>query len=99
MTPVKKKVKPRSLKINPTDNIGPPWQWIGTLIVLAVIGLFVYEVLKGDHIDREFVIMAGIGVCAGFGMIRPSFLDNLVKTLADKLPGFSFHKKEDPGAD
>lgn len=83
-----------ALKIKPEDNIGPPWQWIGTLIIVAVIGLFMYQVINGNDIEMTFVYMAIVGILAGLGLIRPGFIDNLVKSIASKLPGFSFTQED-----
>lgn len=97
MPPKAKKKKPRALKVNPTDNIGPPYQLIGILIIIAVVVLFIHERITDHPVDREFVYMCILAVVAGLGLIRPGFLDNLVKSIADKIPGFSFKKKEEPG--
>ncbi len=82
-------------KPKPQDDIGPPWRYGGILLVLTAVGLFVHEVLVGHKIDREFVILCIACLVGGLGLIRPAFIDNLVKAVASKIPGFSFGSGRD----
>lgn len=77
------------------DDIGTFYKILGALLVLCVVALVAY----GIKVDHQFGKIDGVligGMLVGaMALLRPQWLDSLIKTLADKLPFLSYRKPPD----
>lgn len=83
-----------SKDVLPEDDIGPFYKTLGAV---ALLGWVVF-ILIGAHNNHNVGPMdIGVNVLlllAILALIRPRFFDSAMKTIADKLPMFSFVKKK-----
>lgn len=83
--------------VPPQDDIGPFYKTIGAICLFAGIGLAFYH----EYHDRVFgwvdACIVGVLVIASIALIRPDKFDAVVKTIADRLPFFSYTKNDADG--
>lgn len=76
---------------SPKDDIGPAWKLIGTSLMVAGVGFIGLDVKAHG---MSWIDLGFFAVVAMFflSLHRPKKFDLVVKTIADKLPGFKFDK-------
>ena len=79
---------------DPRNDIGPVYKSLGFVALGLAFAVTIIQVLRGDHVGLFDVILVGICVLLCIALWRPGNFDNIVKTLADHLPSFSFTKRE-----
>ena len=77
------------------ESIGAFYKLLGAFLAIAAVLLVGY----GIKVDHEFGKIDGLllgGMLVGvLALVRPGWLDSLIKTLADKLPFLSYQKPTD----
>lgn len=68
------------------------YQILGAFSLIAGVGLAGIHALRGQHLDKLDAGIIIILVCVCLALLRPEWFDNLVKTILDKLPFFSYKK-------
>jgi len=80
-------------KVAPEDDIGPFYRYLGGLLAVAGVCLFLVHAYNRQTISWiDFATLCVIALLV-LAMIRPRFFDSTVKTIADKLPMFSYKKE------
>lgn len=81
-----------SKDVSAEDNIGPFYKVLGGISLIGAIVLILLETHTHQGVSTLGVIRFGILLLVCLALIRPSKFDEIVKTIADKLPMFSFRK-------
>lgn len=79
--------------VPPQDDIGPFYRVLGAILAIGALLLLLIRVYNNQlftWIDFGMLCIVSMMVLA---LIRPRFFDSTVKTIADKLPMFSFKKE------
>ena len=76
----------------PEKDIGPFYRAAGVLALIAFIATIVWQTYKGHAVDKFDLIRDGLILLLIFGLVRPEFVDNISKNLANWLPFFKFTK-------
>lgn len=79
----------------PEDDIGPFYKTLGAISLIGGLVLILLETHHHQGVSALSVIRFGILLLVCLALIRPGKFDEIVKTIADKLPMFSFVKKSD----
>lgn len=76
----------------PEDDIGPFYKILGALALIGGLVLIILETHTHQGVSTLGIIRFGILMLVCLALIRPNKFDEVVKSLADKLPMFSFKK-------
>lgn len=83
----------------PQDDIGPFYKTLGAISLIGAVILILFETHTRQGVSTLGVIRFAILLLVCLALIRPGKFDELVKTIADKLPMFSFQKRKDADED
>jgi hypothetical protein len=76
------------------DNISIVYQILGAFCLLGGIILGALLVVYGRAIDLYAIGLVAILIIAALALLRPTWLDNFLKNIADRLPFFRYSKPE-----
>lgn len=75
-----------------SEDIGIVYQILGAFCLIGGIVLGALLVIYGRAIDAYAIGLVGVLIIAALALLRPTWLDNFLKNLADRLPFFSYRK-------
>lgn len=78
----------------PDKDIGPFYKFIGAVLALGALALFLIHAHQGRDNGWVDLAMAVVLMLFVLALWRPREFDTAMRTLADKLPFFKY-KKED----
>lgn len=78
-----------------STDIGVFYKALGAVLLIAVIGLLGYGISVQHEFGKVDGLLIGGMIVGAMALIRPDWLDSLVKTAADKLPFLSYKKPPD----
>ncbi len=76
------------------EDIGVAYQLVGSVILLGTCGIVGWGVYAGHAYSKIDGLLVGGLIVASLALLRPDWLDNLVKTVVDKLPFFKYTKPD-----
>lgn len=79
--------------VPPEKDIGPFYKLIGALLALGALGLFLIHAHIGKDNTWVDLTMAAIILLFVLSLWRPDKFDELIKSIADKLPFLSYKKE------
>lgn len=79
----------------PEDNIGPYYQALGALLTIGFIAVIGFQSYNRQVITKLDLILYGIVLVLILALIRPKFLDSIIKNIANWLPFTKYTKKDD----
>lgn len=79
----------------PSQNIGPFYQGLGAVCLLAALSVVGLLVWRGATVNIPEAVLLGLPFVMGLALLRPPLFDALVRLVATKLP---FTKYGDPDA-
>jgi hypothetical protein len=88
------KVLNTDVKPHPTDDIGPIYKVFGGILILAALLIIGIHALNDHPVGVHDVLLFSIATLFCLALWRPKAFDKVMKVLADRLPAFSFQKKE-----
>jgi hypothetical protein len=80
--------------VSPEDDIGPFYKTLGAISLIGAVVLILFETHTRQGVSTLGVIRFAILLLVCLALIRPRKFDEVVKTIADKLPIFSFRKTD-----
>lgn len=78
-----------------SQDIGSFYKFLGALMLVAVLGLLGYGISVAHEFGKVDGLLIGGMIVGAMALLRPDWLDSLVKTIADKLPFLSYKKPPD----
>jgi hypothetical protein len=69
-------------------NIGPFYAFLGGFALVSAIILYGYQIRLGHVVSKNDLIILCVLVGTCLALLRPRWLDNVIKTVADKLPSW-----------
>jgi hypothetical protein len=82
------------IRPTPQNDIGPIYKVLGFGALFLALGIVVIQVLRGERIGLHDVFFVLVATLLCLALIRPDGFDNFIKTIADKLPMFSYRKPD-----
>lgn len=77
------------------SDIGTFYKILGALLVLGVLALVGYGINVNHQFGKIDGALIGGMLIGAMALLRPQWLDSLIKTLADKIPFLSYRKPPD----
>lgn len=76
----------------PKNDIGPIYKWMAGIAIFIALGITGLHAWKGQPLGLYDTVFIGIIALLCLALWRPYQFDQLMKTIADKLPAFSYTK-------
>jgi len=76
------------------ENIGPVFRYAGLLLLFADLALLALDIKASKPVGWPDVALHLGMALAALLLIRPPGLDNLIKTIADKVPFIGYRKPD-----
>lgn len=79
-------------KLPPSSDIGPAYQFIAAVLLAVGLGLIVlHAIQKRDLTWIDFGVFVVIALLF-LALVRPAGFDNVIKSVADKIPFINYKK-------
>lgn len=77
------------------ESIGMFYKLLGTLLAVGAVVLVGFGISHNHEFGKIDGLLIGGMLVGAIALVRPQWLDSLIKTVADKLPFLAYQKPKD----